>query len=70
MHISRDLRLRIYGWRILLTKSQGDLKELIYNDGSYPPNPSMVDKAIYDAPSGHAEIMFDPDYSNPKTYSF
>jgi hypothetical protein len=58
------------GWRILLTTSRGELKELVYENGSYPPNPSMVGKAPYDAPSGHAEIMFDMNYSNPKSYSF
>lgn len=58
------------GWRILLTKSGGELKEMIYNDGTYPSNPSLIGKAPYDAPSGHAEIMFDINFSNPKTYNF
>lgn len=58
------------GWRILLTTSEGELKELIYNNGTYPSNPSMIEKAPYDAPSGHAEIMFDINFSKPKTYNF
>jgi len=58
------------GWRILLTKSEGELKELIYTNGTYPSNPSLLEKAPYDAPSGHSEIMFDPNFSNPKTYNF
>lgn len=58
------------GWRILLTKSEGELKELIYNNGTYPSNPSIIEKALYDAPSGHAEIMFDINFSKPKTYNF
>ena len=58
------------GWRILLTKSEGELKEMIYNDGTYPSNPSVIEKAPYDAPSGHAEIMFDINFSKPKTYNF
>lgn len=58
------------GWRILLTKSEGELKEMIFNNGTYPSNPSLIEKAPYDAPSGHSEIMFDPNFSNPKTYSF
>ena len=58
------------GWRILLTKSEGELKEMVYNDGTYPSNPSLIEKAPYDAPSGHSEIMFDINFSNPKTYNF
>jgi len=58
------------GWRLLLTKSEGELKELVYNDGTYPSNPSLIEKAPYDAPSGHSEIMFDINFSNPKTYNF
>ena len=58
------------GWRILLTRSEGELKELIYNDGAYPSNPSLLEKAPYDAPSGHSEIMFDINFSKPKTYNF
>ena len=58
------------GWRILLTRSEGELKEMIYNDGTYPSNPSVIEKAPYDAPSGHAEIMFDTNFSKPKTYNF
>jgi len=58
------------GWRILLTKSDGELKEMIYKNGTYPSNPSVVKKAPYDAASGNAEIMFDPNFSNAKTYNF
>jgi len=58
------------GWRILLTTSEGELKELIYNNGTYPSNPSLIEKAPYDAPSGHAEILFDINFGIPKTYNF
>lgn len=58
------------GWNILLTRSGGELKELVYSNDTYPNNPSMVEKAPYDAPSGHAEIMFDDNFSKAKTYSF
>ncbi|MGJ5640805.1 hypothetical protein [Formosa sp. S-31] len=57
-------------WRILLTRSQGELKALVFNNGTYPSNPSVVEKAPYDAPSGHAEIMFDDTFSPAKTYTF
>lgn len=58
------------GWKIILTRSQGELKELIYTNGTYPSNPSMVAKAPYDAASGHAEILFDNNFSPAKTYTF
>ncbi|AJR03758.1 hypothetical protein [Siansivirga zeaxanthinifaciens] len=58
------------GWKVILTRSQGELKELVYNGSTYPSNPSMVKKAPYDAPSGEAEIMFDENFSNAKTYKF
>lgn len=57
-------------WRILLTRSEGELKELVYNNGTYPSNPSVLNKAPYDAPSGHAEIIFDNTFSPAKTYPF
>lgn len=57
-------------WRIILVRSVGELKELSFNKGTYPSNPSVVNKAPYDAPSGHAEIMFDDTFSKAKTYSF
>ena len=56
-------------WRVLLTKSEGNWKKLIYESGSYPSNPTMVE-TTNEFPSGHAEIMFDENYSRPKTYNF
>lgn len=56
-------------WKILTVKSEGVWKELIYVNGSYPSNPSVLDKATYDAPSGHAEIAFD-EKENLKSYTF
>ena len=57
-------------WQILLVKDAGVFKELVYDNGTYPSNPSLLEKAPYDAPSGHAEVMFDKDFSNCKTYNF
>ncbi|MEQ8927182.1 MAG: alpha/beta hydrolase [Fulvivirga sp.] len=54
-------------WRILLTKSGGELKELAYENGAYPSNPSVLDKASYDAPSSHARILFE---NSELKYSF
>lgn len=58
------------GWALLLVKDNGVFKELKFKDGKYPGNPSMLPKAPYDAPGGHAEIMFDEDFSKAKTYEF
>ena len=57
-------------WSILLVKDQGVFKELKYDGASYPNNPSILPKAPYDAPSGHAEILFDEYFSKAKTYEF
>lgn len=58
------------GWKLLLVKSEGELKELKFEDGSYPSNPSVVHKAPYDAPSGHAQVLFDDASIKSKTYTF
>jgi len=56
-------------WKVLLVKDQGVFKELRFEDGSYPSNPSILDRAPYDAPSGHAQILFGKDLP-AKTYIF
>lgn len=56
------------GWKVLLTRSEGDLKKLIYANGTYPTNPSLVEK-ITEAPGEDAEIIFDEDKKS-KTYNF
>ena len=61
---------KINGWSLLLVKDSGVFKELVYENGSYPSNPSVLPKAPYDAPSGHAEIMFDENFSKSKTFDF
>ena len=61
---------KVNGWSLLLIKDQGVFKELKYENGTYPSNPSLLPKAPYDAPSGHAEIMFDEQFAKCKTYSF
>jgi Tfp pilus assembly protein FimT len=58
------------GWSFLLVKDSGVFKELVYENGSYPTNPSVLPKAPYDAPSGHAEIMFDETFAKCKTFNF
>ncbi|MEK6493850.1 hypothetical protein [Myroides odoratimimus] len=48
-------------WKVLTVKSGGEWKKLVYADGTYPANPSILEKAPYDAPSGHAEVIFDQE---------
>lgn len=58
------------GWPILLVKDNGVFKELVYKEGSYPPNPSVIPKAPYDAPNGHAQVLFGEQAQPPMTYTF
>lgn len=58
------------GWALLLVKDSGVFKELKYSDGKYPSNPSVLPKAPYDAPSGHAEVIFHDAFYKSKTFTF
>lgn len=58
------------GWAILLIKSGGQFRELIYSEGKYPENPSLIDPPAYDAPSGHAQVLFDERWEKLKLYPF
>ncbi len=61
---------KVNGWSVLLIKDAGVLKELTFKNGSYPSNPSVLPKAPYDAPSGHAQVMFDDSFYQSKTFEF
>ena len=61
---------KVNGWSVLLVRDAGVLKELTFENGSYPSNPSVLPKAPYDAPSGHAQVMFDDDFYKSKTFEF
>ncbi len=56
-------------WKVIMTKSQGSWRKLIYTNGSYPSNPSVVEITTQSA-SSQAEIMFGNDFSKAKTYTF
>ena len=56
------------GWVTLLTKADGEWKKLIYENGTYPSNPTMVEIAT-DLPE-NAQKIFDNDTSDQKIYSF
>ncbi len=61
---------KVNGWSLLLVQDSGVFKELVFENGSYPPNPSVLPKAPYDAPSGHAEVMFDENFAPCKTFEY
>lgn len=46
-------------WKVLMVKSEGEWKSLVYADGTYPSNPSVVEKSKQDGPSGQAVVIFD-----------
>lgn len=57
------------GWRIILTKSGEKWRQLVYKNGSYPTNPSLVEMTV-ESPGENAEILFDEGNDNLKTYTF
>jgi len=61
---------KVNEWSLLLVKDAGVFKELTFQDGSYPANPSVLQKAPYDAPSGHAQVMFHDELYTSKTFNF
>jgi len=61
---------KVNDWALLLVRDAGVFKELIFQDGSYPSNPSVLPKAPYDAPSGHAQVMFHDELYESKTFEF
>ena len=61
---------KVNEWSLLLVKDAGVFKELTFQDGSYPANPSVLQKAPYDAPSGHAQVMFHDELYISKTFNF
>lgn len=56
-------------WNVLFTKTEGNWRKLIYKNGSYPSNPTMV-KATKESPSKNAEMIFDEHTIQPKIYTF
>lgn len=57
-------------WPVLMVKDNGVWKDLIYKNGKYPSNPSFLSKSKFDAPSGHARILFSDEFSLAKTFNF
>ncbi len=61
---------KVNDYSLLLVKDSGVFKELVFENGTYPSNPSVLPKAPYDAPSGHAEVMFDENFARCKTFTY
>ncbi|WP_185153452.1 alpha/beta hydrolase [Fulvivirga lutimaris] len=61
---------KVNGWKVLLVKSEGEPKELKFEDGTYPANPSVLPKAPFNSPSAQALVLFDDDTSKSKVYQF
>lgn len=57
------------GWKVLKVRSNGKWRKLIYEDGSYPSNPSLIGGSD-NPPSKAATILFDNENSEVKTYTF
>ncbi|WP_430612613.1 hypothetical protein [Flavobacterium sp. JP2137] len=57
------------GWKVLSVQSGGEWKELTFDKGSYPSNPSLAAKATYEAATSTAKAIFSPS-STAKTYTF
>lgn len=56
-------------WKVIFTKAEGKWRKLIYENGFYPTNPTIVEE-VEETPSEEATIMFNDDNSNAKTYTF
>lgn len=57
-------------WSVLMVKDNGVWKDLLYKNGKYPGNPSLLSKSKVDAPSGHAQVIFSDEFSPAKTFDF
>ncbi len=57
-------------WSVLMVKDDGVWKDLVFKNGKYPGNPSLLSKSKVDAPSGHAQVIFSDEFSPAKTFDF
>ncbi len=58
------------GWKVLVIKDYGKVKELVFDGKKYPSNPSMIQKAAYESPSSEAVILFDKPFAESKISIF
>jgi len=57
------------GWKILMIKYGDDWKKLIYKDGTYPSNHSLIDQSNLDTDE-NPEIIFEHNYDETKMVTF
>lgn len=57
-------------WAKLMIKDNNVWKELKYNNGKYPGNPSILPKSISNAPSEHAQTIFSDQLAPAKVFEF
>lgn len=57
-------------WSVLMVNDDGVWKDLVFKNGKYPGNPSLLSKSKVDAPSGHAQVIFSDEFSPAKTFDF
>lgn len=57
-------------WANLMVQDNGVWKDLKFSNGSYPSNPSLIEKSEFDAPSGEDHIIFSDEFSPTKTFTF
>lgn len=55
------------GWKVLMVQSEGNWRKLIYKDGSYPSNPSVVEMSG-SAPAKRAKILFESSATSLYTF--
>ncbi len=56
------------GWRNLMVESEGSFRDLVFQNGKYPGNPSVAPESA-GPPSGDCEMLFDEE-THSKVYSF
>ncbi|TXD47213.1 hypothetical protein [Polaribacter sp. IC073] len=56
-------------WNILITKTEGNWRKLVYKSGAYPSNPTLVEK-INEKQRKNGQIIFDKKNNKAKTYTF
>lgn len=57
------------GWATMMVKSEGAFRQLIYKDGKYPSNPTVLPKSDL-FPSGHDAVLFEEGFTAGKIYTF
>lgn len=56
-------------WKNLWSNTGGEWRELVYENGTYPSNPTLIE-GINKKPEGKIILIFDQDSRNLKTYTF